>query len=361
MSRLTQPYSGITRYGGVPTEQTTGRLHYNENLYGPSPKCLESLKLTTMEDLYLYESTAKEDLIGALSAKIGIPEKNLFLNNGSAENLKSIIGVIARPGDTVLLPDPGWSYYFGLADYRFLNVIPYPIAERETKCEHDIETLRALIEKHDPKIVLIASPAMPTGNKMADEVLEDLIRSYPNTLMLIDEAYYGFTDYTLDIRRLIETYDNVVFSRTFSKFYGLANLRIGYGFCSTALRKVLWLDMPLHRLPHIVKRMAIAALEDDAYYDDVRAKILRARQKFTDALNEIEGVQVHESDTNFVYIRLVGYDAEKIRQIANEHGYLIRIFMGNEEKHLRITVGTEEMMEELALIMRDAFAASKLS
>ena len=361
MSRLTQPYSGITRYGGVPTEQTTGRLHYNENLYGPSPKCLESLKLTTMEDLYLYESTAKEDLIGALSAKIGIPEENLFLNNGSAENLKSIIGVIARPGDTVLLPDPGWSYYFGLADYRFLNVIPYPIAECETKCEHDIETLRALIEKHDPKIVLIASPAMPTGNKMADEVLEDLIRSYPNTLMLIDEAYYGFTDYTLDIRRLIETYDNVVFSRTFSKFYGLANLRIGYGFCSTALRKVLWLDMPLHRLPHIVKRMAIAALEDDAYYDDVRAKILRARQKFTDALNEIEGVQVHESDTNFVYIRLVGYDAEKIRKIANDHGYLIRIFMGNEEKHLRITVGTEEMMEELALIMRDAFAASKLS
>lgn len=360
MSRLTQPYSGITRYGGVPTEQTTGRLHYNENLYGPSPKCLESLQLTTMEDLYLYESTAKEDLIGALAAKIGIPEENLFLNNGSAENLKSIIGVIARPGDTVLLPDPGWSYYFGLADYRFLNVIPYPIAELETKCEHDIETLRALIEKHDPKIVLIASPAMPTGNKMADEVLEDLIRSYPNTLMLIDEAYYGFTDYTLDIRRLIETYDNVVFSRTFSKFYGLANLRIGYGFCSTALRQVLWLDMPLHRLPHIVKRMAIAALEDDAYYDDIRAKILRARQKFTDALNEIEGVQVHESDTNFVYIRLVGYDAEKIRKIANDHGYLIRIFMGNEEKHLRITVGTEEMMEELALIMRDALAASKL-
>ena len=360
MSRLTQPYQGITRYAGVPTEQTTGRLHYNENLYGPSPKCLESLSQTTMEDLYLYESTAKEDLIGALSRKIGIPEENLFLNNGSAENLKSIIGVIARPGDTVMLPDPGWSYYFGLADYRFLNIVPYPIAERETECEHDIETLRRLIDQHNPKIVLIASPAMPTGNKMEDEALEDLIRSYPNTLMLIDEAYYGFAEYTLDIRRLIETYDNVVFSRTFSKFYGLANLRIGYGFCSTALKQVLWLDMPLHRLPHIVKRMAIAALEDDAYYDDVAAKIIRARQAFSDALNQIEGVHVHKSDTNFVYIRLVGYDAEKIRRIANEHGFLIRIFMGNEEKHLRITIGTEEMMAELADILRDAFAAARL-
>ena len=360
MSRLTTPYNGITRYAGVPTEQTTGRLHYNENLYGPSPKCLESLKETTMEDLYLYESTAKEDLICALSEKIGIPEENLFLNNGSAENLKSIISVIARPGDTVLLPDPGWSYYFGLADYRFLKTVHYPIVERETGCEHDIATLRALIEEHDPKIVLIASPAMPTGNKMADEDLEDLIRSYPNTLMLIDEAYYGFAEYTLDIRRLIETYDNVVFSRTFSKFYGLANLRIGYGFCSTALKQVLWLDMPLHRLPHIVKRMAIAALEDDAYYDDIRAKIIRARENFSAVLNGIEGVQVLKSDTNFIYIRLVGYDAEKIRRIAAENGYLIRIFMGNQEKHLRITIGTEEIMEKLAQIMVDAFAASKL-
>lgn len=360
MSRLTSPYSGITRYAGVPTEQTTGRLHYNENLYGPSPKCLDSLKDATMEDLYLYESTAKEDLICALSAKIGIPEENLFLNNGSAENLKSIISVIARPGDTILLPDPGWSYYFGLADYRFLKTVHYPITEYETTCKHDIVTLRRLIEEYDPKIVLIASPAMPTGNRMADEDLEDLIRSYPNTLMLIDEAYYGFAEYTLDIRRLIETYDNVVFSRTFSKFYGLANLRIGYGFCSAALKQVLWLDMPLHRLPHIVKRMAIAALEDDAYYDDVRAKIIRARENFSAALNRIDGVQVLKSDTNFIYIRLVGYDAERIRQIAAEHGYLIRIFVGNQEKHLRISIGTEEIMEKLAKIMVNAFAEAKL-
>lgn len=360
MSRLTKPYDGITRYAGVPTEQTTGRLHYNENLYGPSPKCLETLKETTMTDLYLYESTAKEDLIEALSKKLGLPEENLFLNNGSAENLKSIISVIARPGDTVMLPDPGWSYYFGLADYRFLKIVKYQIAEGETKCNHDVANIRAMIEKYDPKIVLIASPAMPTGNKMADEELEDLIRSYPNTLMLIDEAYYGFAEYTLDIRRLIETYDNVVFSRTFSKYYGLANLRIGYGFCSAALKKVLWLDMPLHRLPHIVKRMAIAALEDDEYYDSVKEKNLRARQKFSDALNQIDGVQVHESDTNFVYIRLIGYDVEQIQRVANEHGFLIRIFVGNAEKHLRVTIGTEEMMEELTRILVPAIKAAKL-
>lgn len=360
MTRLTSPYEGITRYAGVPTEQNTGRLHYNENLYGPSPKCLETLTQTTQEDLYLYESTAREDLCDAISAHTGIPTANLFLNNGSAENLKSIIGTIARPGDTILLPDPGWSYYFGLADYRFLTVIKYPILEKETRCEHDVSSIKTMIEAHHPKIVLLTTPAMPTGNTMADDDIEDLIRSYPDTLMLIDEAYYGFSDYTLDIVRLINTYENVVFSRTFSKFYGLANLRIGYGFCSESLKKVLFLDLPLHRLPHIVKRMAIAALEDQSYYKDIRTKIIRSRNKLRDTLNRIDGITVFESSANFVYIRTVGYDAENIQRIANEHGYMIRIFNSSNEKHLRITIGTEEMMSELTQILLNAISVSKL-
>ena len=360
MSKLTSLYEGITRYAGVPTEQNTGRLHYNENLYGPSPKCLETLKETTLTDLYLYESTATEDLKEVLSAEIGIPQDNLFINNGSAENLKSIISVIARPGDTVMLPDPGWSYYYGIADYRFLNIVRYNIVEQGSKCSHDIANIRELVEKHDPRILLITTPAMPTGNKMADEDLEDLIRSYPDTLVIVDEAYYGFTDYTLDIKRLIETYDNVVFSRTFSKYYGLANLRVGYGFCSTELKKVLWLDMPLHRLPHIVKRMAIAALQDKEYYADIEAKIKRSRQKLSDRLNQIEGVTVFESDATFVYIGMVGYDVEKIQRIVGEKGYMIRVFMGSGEKHLRITIGTEEMMDELIEIMVKAIEESTL-
>lgn len=358
--RLLGAYDGITRYAGVPTEQVTGRLHYNENLFGPSQKCLETLHELAPTDLCLYESSEKDDLLEALSEELGIPSENMFLNNGSAENIKSILGMIAAHGDTILLPDPGWSYYTGLCDYKFLNIVRYPILEGETKCAHDVKTIHEMIQTYNPKIAIITTPAMPTGNAIDDEALEDIVRSYPDTLMLVDEAYLGFKTYTLDVARLIQTYDNLVFSRTFSKYYGLANLRIGYGICSTALKNVLWLDMPLHRLPHISKRMAIAALKDKAYYSRITAELLQARQEFSDRLNAINGIKVYESDANFVYIRLVGYDVEKIKAIAAEHGYLIRIFTGNDEKHLRITIGPKAVMDDLTGVMLKAIEASAI-
>ena len=358
-NKITERYAGISRYAGVPTEQTTGRLHYNENLYGPSPRCMETLGETTVEDLCLYESGSRDDLIDALSEKFRVPAECIFTGNGSAENLRSMMNIFTKAGDTVLLPDPGWSYYTGLADCRFLRVERFPIVETEDACVFDLADIRRRIETLRPALAIIASPAMPTGNSMDDGDLESLVRDYPDTLFVVDEAYFGFKDYTLDVPRLIRTYDNVVFSRTFSKYYGLANLRIGYGFCSAALKKVLWLDLPLHRLPHVCKRMAVAALRDDAYYNDIAARLVASRERFRASLNALPGVFVYPSDANFVYIRLRGYDAVRIKDEAAKRGYLIRVFDGNEEKHLRITIGTEDLMRELTRALNEIIPASQ--
>ena len=356
---ITGRYKGITRYAGVPTEQTEGRLHYNENLYGPSPRCLETLAQTVPEDLCLYESGAHDDLTDALAETFGVSAENVFTGNGSAENLRSVMHIFTKAGDTVLLPDPGWSYYTGLADCRFLHVERFPIVETETACEFDPADIRARLDRLQPALTVIASPAMPTGNSMADDDLEALVRDYPDTLFVIDEAYFGFKPYTLDVPRLIRTYDNVLFSRTFSKYYGLANLRIGYGFCSEALKKVLWLDLPLHRLPHIGKRMAVAALRDTDYYDAVTAKLISSRERFRADLNTLPGVYAYPSDANFVYIRLRGYDAQRIKDEAARRGYLIRVFDGNAEKHLRITIGTEELMRDLTAALLQIIPAAR--
>ena len=143
---LTRRYDGITRYAGVPTEQETGRLHYNENLYGPSPRCMDTLRETSFNDLCLYESGSHDDLTDALSEKFGVPVECIFTGNGSAENLRSIMNIFTKPGDTVLLPDPGWSYYTGLADCRFLRVERFPIVETEEACVFDENDLRARLE-----------------------------------------------------------------------------------------------------------------------------------------------------------------------------------------------------------------------
>ena len=357
---LFSDYANITRYAGVPTEQTTGRLHYNENLYGPSPKCLETLDTLIPTDLNLYESTQKDELIEALSVETGIPSENLFLNNGSAENIKSILNIFTKRGDTILLPDPGWSYYTGVANYKFLNVVLYKVKEGNTKCYHDISQIKSLAKLYKPKVIFITSPAMPSGNKISKEDLVDIVSSFPESLILVDEAYFGFSEYTLDPVQMIKSYDNIVFSRTFSKYYGLANLRVGYGFASTAVKNILWLDMPLHRLPHISKRMAVAALKDKEYYSQITKELIETREKFSVRLNEIDQIKVYESDANFVYVRLTGYDVEKIQKIVNDAGYLIRIFKSDNEKHLRITIGTKKMMEDFTLILINAINASKI-
>ena len=359
-SRITGRYEGITRYAGVPTEQLTGRLHYNENLYGPSPKCLETLARTTPEDLCLYESGARDDLTDALAEKFGVPAECIFTGNGSAENLRSVMNIFTKAGDTVLLPDPGWSYYTGLADCRFLNVERFPIVETQQACVFDLADIRDRITRLKPAVTVIASPAMPTGNAMADDDLEGLVRDFPDVLFVVDEAYYGFRDYTLDVARMITTYDNVLFSRTFSKYYGLANLRIGYGFCSEALKKVLWLDLPLHRLPHIGKRMAVAALKDTEYYDRVTEKLIASREQFRRDLNALPDVYVYPSDANFVYIRLSGYDVLRIKEEAGKRGYLIRVFDGNAQKHLRITIGTPALMADLTEALKEIIPAARI-
>ena len=357
---LFQEYKGITRYAGVPTEQLTGRLHYNENLYGPSPKCMETLKELVPSDLYLYESGFRDDLTDAISEKIGIPAENIFLNNGSAEIIKSIYSIVANRECTVLLPNPGWSYYYGLADYKFCKPVLYDILEDGDKCRHDVEAIRRLAAEYHPRLIFITSPAMPTGNVIDPDDLEGIVRDFQESIVLVDEAYLGFAPYQIDCRRMIETYDNIIFSRTFSKYYGLANLRIGYGFCSTALKGVLWLDMPLHRLPHICKRMAIAALKDNEYYDMITAKLIASREKLIETLNRLPGVTAFKSDANFIYVRTKGYDPERIKEICAENGYLVRIFTNGVEKHLRMTIATEDVMESFTKMLLGAFEEAKL-
>ncbi len=357
---LFERYSDKNRYSGVPTDWVTGRLHYNENLWGPSPKCLDALYQTTNEDLYLYDSSKDDDLIIELEKKLDIPQKYLFLHNGSAETIKTIFSVMLNKDEYVLIPTPGWSYYTGLIDYKFGKVITYDILEKNDKCVHNVEDIVEKAKKYNPQIIVITSPAMPTGNAIAASDLEMIIKTNPGSMVLVDEAYYGYREYDIEVKRLITTYDNVVFSRTFSKYYALANLRIGYGICSEKARHALWLDLPLHRLPRISKRLAIAALNDDQYYDEITRETISTREWFWKELSKIDGVQPFKSDANFLYIGLSGYEVEGIKSYMQDNGYLIRIFEGNGKQHLRITIAPRDIMEDCLSKLRTALEENRM-
>lgn len=348
-------YAEVKTYHSVPTEQLSGRLHLNENLFGPSPKCYEVLKDITMEDLSLYDLSNKDYLIDAISAASGISSNNIFMHNGSSEVIKSIFSILLNEKDVVLVSAPGWSYYKSVADAKFAKCITYEVCEGEKSYECNLNDLMEKAKKYHPKIIVITSPHMPTGAKVSYEEIQKVIADNEDAVIMLDEAYWGYDDDTnVFERKIITKYSNVVITRTFSKFYGLANIRIGYGLCSYPLRRTIGLDLPLFRVCGISRKIAFEAVKDTQYYKKMKEETVAVRDWFIDELNAIDDVKAFESISNFVFIRLEHADADKVRAFMEENNILIRLFTDKDALRLRITVAPKDVMERVLFQLKRA-------
>ncbi len=348
-------YSEVKSYHSVPTEQLTGRLHLNENLFKPSPKCMDVLKEAKIEDLYLYDLGHDDELLEALSKDTGISTNNIFIHNGSSECIKSIGSILLNEGDIVLVPHPGWSYYKSVADAKFAKCINYEVREGADSYEYNVEDILAKAKEHKPRLIVITSPQMPTGCEISMEEIERVVSSNPDSVILLDEAYWGYGNFDSGFEKsLITKYANVVVTRTFSKFYGLADIRIGYGLCSYPLRRTIGLDLPLFRASGICRRIAKAAVEDRPYYEKMRDDTLAVTKWFTDELNKIDGVKAYKTGSNFVFIKLDSADPDRVRAYMEENGILIRLFTDKDALRLRITVGPKDLMERVVFQLKRA-------
>lgn len=348
-------YSEVKSYHSVPTVQKSGRLHLNENLFKPSPKCLEVLKNITMEDLYLYDLGRNDELVETLSSSLGISSNNIFIHNGSAEVIKSIGSILLNENDIVLVPSPGWSYYKSVADAKFAKCITYEVCEKEDTYEYNIDDLLQKAKENNPKVIIITSPQMPTGCGISYNDIEKVIKENINSIVLLDEAYWGYgNDDNKFEKKIITQYSNVVITRTFSKFYGLADIRIGYGLCSYPLRRTICLDLPLFRACGISRKIAVAAIKDKEYYRKMKAETNAVREWFSSELNKISGVKAYKSESNFVFIKLENADANRVRAYMEENGLLIRLFNDKDALRLRITIGPKDIMERVIYQLKRA-------
>ncbi len=346
-------YDGITRYAGVLTDNRFGRLHFNENLWGPSPNALIPFHEAVAEELYLYDSSNTDDLILEIASKYGIGYKNIFLHNSGSEIVRSIMTIMVGENDNVLLPQPHWSYYPGIVDYRFGNKLFYQFHEQGDKCYHDVDDLMEKAAQNGAKFIIVTSPAMPSGNLISPQDLERIVKFNPGSLVFVDQAYFGFEKDEIDVNYFVDRYDNVVFSRTFSKFFGLAGLRLGYGITSSRAMQALWLDLPLLRLPVIARKAVIESLRDDTYYDRIRREIHEVKVWFYDELCRIEGIHPYRSDTNFIYMNVSGVDAVWVKEQMEKQGYLFRIFEYGNKFYYRINVAPMDTMKDFMVNFRN--------
>jgi histidinol-phosphate/aromatic aminotransferase/cobyric acid decarboxylase-like protein len=216
-------------------------LHLNENLFqaaqdATSQSDIADLMQAALNQLHSYPKSGAKQLQKAVAAHLSIASHKLVIGHGSSAVLRDLFLYLLRKGDTLLMPAPGWSYYQALANLVEARIDTFALAEKGHSFAYDAFSIANKIGATQPKAVLICSPNNPTGSVMPVEDFIWLAQVYPQVNFILDEAYYGFADvYSAEQERLLlaaTELANVFLVRTFSKFYGWANLRVGFAVCN---------------------------------------------------------------------------------------------------------------------------------
>ncbi len=336
----------------------------NENPYGPAPACFEVLRHATIEQMSCYSRDfargVKSILSERLAADFDVPESSILLGYGGEDILKQTVHCYLPAGETIMIPSHSWWYYKSISDEVNGIKVEYPIVEGDESYEYDVDAMLALYDAHGPRVVLISSPNNPTGNTMAPEDLLRILQHMTDTVVVLDEAYWSYTDVSgAHLRSLYQTFPNLLIVRTFSKYFALAGIRIGYALMGKNLSQLAQYSaryLGYHRLSELV---AIAALDSADYYARVAMNMVDDKKLFHDELQQYEGFKVFASSANFVLVRIPAHIKAPLKQNLTAQGLIVK-FMSEEalNSHMRITVGTREenrlLLDAIAAFMRTA-------
>ncbi len=302
------------------------KLASNENPYGASPKAVKAFK--AFSNLHIYPDPGYEELRCSISEYTGWEVERIVVGAGIDGILETIFRLTVGEGDEVLIPVPTFPYYHTLAKLFCAREV---IVERQ----EDFSIGEDVLEKISPKtkLVLICNPNNPTGNIEKEEVVRAIAESFKG-LVVVDEAYIEFADTRFDL-----DLENVVVTRTFSKAFGLANLRIGYARMSDHLVKAFKSASTPFPISTAAERAAIAALEDKEWLKFCVSRIRSERERMYKELSRL--VKVYPSQANFLFF------ATPIPDLADrllKKGIIVRdcrSFTGCGN-HIRVSVGKPE-------------------
>lgn len=323
-------------------------LDRNESQYGPAPACFEALSANNFKHLTEYSRDfsrgVKSILSERLSHDFGIPEKNILLGYGGEDLLKQAVHCYIDKGDKIMIPSYSWWYYKKIADEKKGVKIEYPIVEGEDSFYYDIEGMLEIYEKHRPKLVLISSPNNPTGNRLEADQLKIVLRKMKDAVVIIDEAYSLF--YNRDnsyLKDLVSEFPNVLVIRTFSKYYGLAGLRIGFVLMGENHAELSLFSARYLGYNRLSEKVAIAALDSNEYYDDMRNKMAADMNMYLEEFNKIEGFKAYKSYANFILVKIPAEIKDDLKKYFTERNMIVK-FMSEDGlfNHLRITIGTRQ-------------------
>ena len=330
-------------------------LASSENPFGPSPKAMACMR-RDLEWCHQYPECSSPVLRQALAKLHGLSAANVVVTNGSDEVLRLLCEAFLSSEDDVITSQYAYIRFKQHAALMGARVIEVPMSD----WRHDLETMARAVSSRT-KIVFVASPNNPTGTYNSREEIHDLLKALPATaLAVVDEAYYhyavGQADYPHASPELVRKFPNLVILRTFSKAYGLAGLRIGYGVGDAEL--VGWLDRV--RMPFNVgllqQRAALEALKDAAWAKKCSALVEKGRDELTAELRDL-GFGVVDSAANFVFAGCPVPGRVLYKRLLRS-GIIIRTLDEyGLTRHVRIMVGTPEENRALLAAVKAAVGA----
>jgi len=344
MVKRTDPY--------VPGEQVEQKdivkLNTNENPYPPSPKVIAAIQQEMGRNLQLYPSPTATELRETIGLQYGLTAEEVFVGNGSDEVLAFSFMAFFEPGKRIRFPDVTYSFY---PVYAKLFDIPY----EEVPLNKDF-TLPVDNFFQSEGGVILPNPNAPTSIYAELEQIEEIVKNNPDQVVIIDEAYIDFA--AKSATELIRKYDNVLVVQTTSKSRSLAGLRVGFAMGAPSLIDALIRikdSFNSYTLDRLALVGAKAAFEDKDYFLETVNKIIATREKLKVQLQQLD-FKVLPSQANFVFITHKNVPAEFLYNELKKEGILVRYFnKPGIDNHLRITVGTEQQMEQLVEHLRKIF------
>lgn len=312
------------------------KLDANENPYAP----FEFIRaaLAGLDNIHRYPDPEGTALRAALSDYFAVPVENILAGAGADDLIDLIMRLFLDPDDCVLNCPPTFGMYAfdaGLYRARAVNV------PRRADFSLDLEAIAQAVETEHPKLIFVTSPNNPDGSLLSPDDLERLL-ALP-AIVVLDEAYVEFAPPGTSVIARVPQCENLVVLRTFSKWAGLAGLRVGYGVFPLWMMAQLWKIKQPYSLSVAAECAGVAAIQHADELNRVGQKIIAERERLFQALQKFTWLKVYPSQANFLLCRLMGRDAAAVKQTLARQGIYIRYFnKPGLSDCIRISVGRPE-------------------
>ncbi|MCB1328366.1 MAG: SDR family NAD(P)-dependent oxidoreductase [Maritimibacter sp.] len=296
-----------------------------ENQFGPSPSVAKVLRAELdTRPIAIYPDESHTDLRRTLAEIHDLPDECFSIGNGSWEVLDRLLEMFTTPGDDVVTSRPGWFGFKMLADKRALSIVGVPLKRGAENWDYDLKAVSGSVTP-TTRLVYLISPSNPEGVVLRRDDMRRFLGELPPGLpVVLDEAYFEYVDDpdAVSTRDLLDFTTRPIFGlRTFSKFYGLASMRVGYAYGRAEFISLLNRGERIFNISHLSEKAAVAALRDDRWNTHIQATTSEERHRLQDGFKDL-GLAFIPSQAPFILVEVPGDLSRTIEYFAGHGIYL---------------------------------------